>query len=149
MKAMNQHLLSSLVGLSCLVYSGKAFVTRSVRSGHSLAARHRQTFSRPASTLSSSSYGQDSDEDAEQRLGEKVVEVVVDSPPEAAKPSPNGGGHDVVGRYDDLLADVGLEGKLKQASELPAARKISSHDIFCNRELGLDMIGAIGFDMVR
>jgi hypothetical protein len=49
--------------------------------------------------------------------------------------------------YAKLLSSVGLEGKLKHAVDLPIQRKVSVYDIFCNRELKLDNIVAIGFDM--
>ncbi len=49
--------------------------------------------------------------------------------------------------FKELLTSVGLEGKLKHASDLPLNRKVSVYDIFCNRELKLDRIVAIGFDM--
>ena len=51
------------------------------------------------------------------------------------------------GRYDDVLQAVGLDGKLKQVADLPEKRPMSPFNIFCNRELNLGGIGAIGFDM--
>lgn len=50
-------------------------------------------------------------------------------------------------RYDDLIADVGLEGKLKHAGDLPPQHAISCYDIFCNRELKQEKLAAVGFDM--
>merc|ERR1712238_259541 len=52
-----------------------------------------------------------------------------------------------VDRFQGLLACVGLEGKLTHVTDLPAERKVSTYDIFCNRELKLGACKAIGFDM--
>ena len=98
----------------------------------------------PPTTLMMSSYEVDSDEDAEQRLGEHpqvypesvVVEEHVNGDAAA------------VNRYEDVLKSVGLEGKLKHANDLAAERTVSSYDVFCNRELKQEAIKAIGFDMV-
>jgi 5' nucleotidase family len=49
-------------------------------------------------------------------------------------------------RYDELLDSVGL-GDLKFAGQLPVKRTVSPNDIFCNRELKLANIRAVGFDM--
>jgi 5'-nucleotidase len=49
-------------------------------------------------------------------------------------------------RYDGLLQQVGLE-HLRFASNLPPKRAVSPYDIFCNRELKLSGIRAVGFDM--
>jgi len=83
----------------------------------------------------------DSDEDAEQRLGDASngestngidnKEFVVE-------------GSD---RWEGLLASTGLEGKLKHVGDLPKERKVSTFDIFCNRELKVENLKAIGFDM--
>lgn len=51
------------------------------------------------------------------------------------------------GRYDDLIAEVGLENKLKQVGNLPQKRKVSCYDVFCNRELKQGKLAAVGFDM--
>lgn len=51
------------------------------------------------------------------------------------------------GRYDDLIVDLGLEGKLKQIGRLPSKRKVSPYDVFCNRELKQSKLAAVGFDM--
>jgi len=51
------------------------------------------------------------------------------------------------GRYDDLVVDLGLEGKLKQIGRLPSKRKVSPYDVFCNRELKQRKLAAVGFDM--
>ena len=49
-------------------------------------------------------------------------------------------------RYDELLNSVGLS-DLEFARRLPAIRTVSPNDIFCNRELKLAGIRAVGFDM--
>jgi len=49
-------------------------------------------------------------------------------------------------RYDTLLSEVGLP-DLKFSRKLPPKRVVSPNDIFCNRELKLSGIKAIGFDM--
>ena len=54
-------------------------------------------------------------------------------------------------RYDKLLSQVGLDQDADLLhlvhNELPQKRVVSPYDIFCNRELKLDGIKAIGFDM--
>jgi hypothetical protein len=93
-----------------------------------------------------SSYEVDSDEDAEQRLGESSGKSA--SLKSGEVPTVVVNGNAMSGRYDDVLASVGLEGKIKHAGHLPEERVISSFGIFCNRELNLNAITAIGFDMV-
>ncbi|CAJ1966838.1 unnamed protein product [Cylindrotheca closterium] len=97
----------------------------------------------PPTSPMMSSYEVDSDEDAEQRMGEgnparTIPESVV------VRKQANGGASN---RYADVLASVGLDGKLNQADSLPKERIVSSYDIFCNRELKQEAITAIGFDM--
>lgn len=50
-------------------------------------------------------------------------------------------------RYADLLESVGLSDLKFASSKLPSQRAISPNDIFCNRELKLAGIRAVGFDM--
>lgn len=50
------------------------------------------------------------------------------------------------GRYGKVLESIGLT-QLKQVGKLPSTRTITSSDVFCNRELRLGGIRAIGFDM--
>eukprot|EP00934_Nitzschia_sp_Nitz4_P005409 Nitzschia sp. Nitz4//scaffold33_size148984//21076//23231//NITZ4_002913-RA/size148984-processed-gene-0.156-mRNA-1//-1//CDS//3329548382//5399//frame0 len=50
-------------------------------------------------------------------------------------------------RYEELIREVGLEGKLMHASKLPPRQKMSCRDIFCNRELRMAKISSVGFDM--
>ena len=49
------------------------------------------------------------------------------------------------GRFDDLLARVGLD--LATLPVMQNRRPVSPQDIFCNRELNMHGIRAIGFDM--
>lgn len=58
---------------------------------------------------------------------------------------PNGKSSD---RFNGLLNSVNLKGKLKHVTDvLPSQRKVSTYDVFCNRELKLSNLKAIGFDM--
>lgn len=50
-------------------------------------------------------------------------------------------------RYQSLLSSVGLEDKLHFLHELPPQRKVTSTDVFCNREINMNGVRAIGFDM--
>ena len=49
-------------------------------------------------------------------------------------------------RFSSLLEEVGLT-DLKCIQDLPSKRNISCNDVFCNRELPLGSVRAIGFDM--
>lgn len=106
--------------------------------------RRPSMYSAPKSPMMSS-YEVDSDEDAEQRLGEgNPVKEVPES--DVVKKHTNG---DASNRYNDVLTSVGLDGKLNHADSLPKERTVSCYDVFCNRELQQEAITAIGFDMVR
>jgi hypothetical protein len=100
-----------------------------------------------------SSYDIDTDEEAEQRLGENSMGAPHSSVAAATSTATNGvhGGSSTMnhggGRFDSLLSSVGLEGKLKHISDLPSERTVSTYDIFCNRELRMSAVRAIGFDM--
>lgn len=111
-------------------------------------------YSSSSSQPRKSSVDVDSDEDAEQRLGdtEEILPVrangVVQVNAIHLQKNEQGSGSGGRGsRFESLLAAVGLEGKLKHLSELPEERKVTVYDIFCNRELKLSHIKAIGFDM--
>lgn len=103
----------------------------------------------------SSSADVDSDEDGEQRLnGSRLAGAVAaktkDGDLEHSDSDSTIGASTIGGarrRFDELLASVGLEGKLKHARDLPPKRTVGLYDIFCNRELNLSNIKAIGFDM--
>ena len=47
----------------------------------------------------------------------------------------------------DVLDSLKLTSKLKSVANLPALRRLSNNDVFCNRELKVSGIRAIGFDM--
>jgi hypothetical protein len=126
----------------------RAFVTRS--SSRFVSSRRQAVSAASLRTLSflqsspepSSSYEVDSDSEAEQHLGESPVGPAMMG--ESFDYDVNG---KQGGRFNSLIASVGLQGKLKHVSDLPEKRKISGFDIFCNRELKLDAVRAIGFDM--
>ena len=102
------------------------------------------------------SYEVDEDQNVEGKADKYVPSVVsheAEEPPAAAAVStskaiesfsatPND-------RYDSLLSDVGLPDSFRQfvRDKLPPKRMVSPNDIFCNRELKLSGIRAIGFDM--
>jgi hypothetical protein len=50
-------------------------------------------------------------------------------------------------RYQSLLSSIGLETQVRLLNELPAQRIVTSTDVFCNREINMNGIRAIGFDM--
>jgi hypothetical protein len=80
-----------------------------------------------------------------------VVTTATSSSPEVAASGTEvqvNGGAGSKHRFSDLLASVGLDdSQVSHVQKLPDARYISPSDIFCNRELKLSGIRAIGFDM--
>jgi 5'-nucleotidase len=53
-------------------------------------------------------------------------------------------------RYDKVLSEIGLDQNaelMQHVHKLPPKRAVSPYDVFCNRELKLSGIKAIGFDM--
>ena len=97
-----------------------------------------------------SSYEVDSDEDAEQRLSERINGdggTAVKPMPSLADVDENESIDTNSHRYKKLLQEVGLEGQLKQTSNLSNSRTISDRGVFCNREIKLGSLKAIGFDM--
>jgi 5' nucleotidase family len=50
-------------------------------------------------------------------------------------------------RFGDLLAAADLQGHLKHVPDLSQVRTVTPNDVFCNRELKMSHIRAIGFDM--
>jgi hypothetical protein len=139
---------SSCLCLMLGSHLARAFVTRS--SSRFLSSRRQGVSAASLRTLSflqsspepSSSYEVDSDSDAEQHLGETPVgPAMMGELPDHDANDKHGG------RFNSLVASVGLQGKLKHISDLPEKRNISGFDIFCNRELKLDAVRAIGFDM--
>ena len=108
------------------------------------AVRHTNAFSLSASSAlyMSQSYEFDSDEASEQILAEKEEGENV----ERHFPPANGGGKRKT-QLNDLLSDVGLAGELSSLDNLPENPQVSTNGVFCNRELNLGGIRAIGFDM--
>jgi hypothetical protein len=104
--------------------------------------------SNPLVRLFSSSYTVDSDEDSEQHLADATIAgltadtMIADSYDGRREGKAHAGN-----RYDDLLESVGLSNQLKSVASLPVLRSLSNNDVFCNRELKLRGIRAIGFDM--
>jgi len=97
-----------------------------------------------------SSFDFDEDEGSEQLLADKPIPPPPVPPPPAAGIN---GGADASkaagGRYDSLLESVGLTGEhaIASLSSLNPLRPVSTNDVFCNRELKMGAIKAIGFDM--
>jgi HAD superfamily 5'-nucleotidase-like hydrolase len=90
--------------------------------------------------VGSSSYEVDlTDQDAEQRLnGDATSTEEHLNVQKSTLPS----------RYAALIRETGLDAsEFKYASQLPAKRPVSPYHVFCNRELKLSGIRAIGFDM--
>jgi len=91
--------------------------------------------------LLSSSYQVDADEEPEQLLAERTAngEGIELGESESDRSD---------GRYSSILESVGIDPKeLKQFSNLSLKRTVSNNDVFCNRELKMSGIRAIGFDM--
>ena len=104
----------------------------------------------------SSSFDFDEDERSEQLLADPDRPIPPPPVPDhAASSRVNGAGAAIDaskpagGRYDDLLASVGLTGDDAIASlpSLNPLRPVSTNDVFCNRELRMGGLKAIGFDM--
>jgi hypothetical protein len=90
----------------------------------------------------------DSNDDSEQHVADATIAglsadtMIVDSNGDKREVKAYAGN-----RYDDLLESVGLSNQLKSVASLPVLRSVSNNDVFCNRELKLRGIRAIGFDM--
>ena len=102
----------------------------------------------PLMRLFSSSSTVDSNDDSEQHVVDATIAglsadtMIVDSNGDKREVKAYAGN-----RYDDLLESVGLSNQLKSVASLPVLRSVSNNDVFCNRELKLRGIRAIGFDM--
>ncbi len=144
--------------MSCILAfrSAAAFTFRASTSSVSRSSRTATSIASPFSARSVStflkaeedgtSYEVDSsDQDAEQRLGRRSVDSPVAEDFSVESTNTNGAGKH---RFSDLLASVGLDdSQVQHVKKLPDARVISPTDVFCNRELKLSGIRAIGFDM--
>lgn len=112
----------------------------------------------------SSSYDFDEDEHSEEHLADRIGSVPTTTAA-TVDGSLNMHGDDAQAtatasstsctRYDQLLQDVGLsigDGEdesttLQYVKLLPSSRAVTPNEIFCNRELRMDGIRAVGFDM--
>jgi len=101
---------------------------------------HTHAISKSATFMST--YDYDPDEDSEQLLTAKSVD-------EGTHGSAVNGddAKDSKTRFGALLSDVGLAGQLASLNFLPDKRPVSYNDVFCNRELNLGNVRAVGFDM--
>mmetsp|Transcript_71147 Transcript_71147/g.206029 ORF Transcript_71147/g.206029 Transcript_71147/m.206029 type:complete len:621 (+) Transcript_71147:62-1924(+) len=132
-------LLSREILLGVYGFSSPSSQTLSFTAGRTLTRKTTATTSRY-----SSSYDVDSDEEAEQRLGELTTATAVNGS-NLKSPITNDASSD--NRYSNLVVDLGLDGQLKHAGNLPSKRKASCYDVFCNRELKQENLAAVGFDM--
>ena len=128
-----------LLAFVCMAAFCDAFVGKSMTLG-------RQQLELALSGKPTSSYDVDTDEEAEQRLGENSE--ILEFKGDFAKAGPVVAANGAKGRYDDLLTSLGLNDKLKHAKNLDKDRVVTSYDVFCNREMKQEAITAIGFDMV-
>ena len=94
-----------------------------------------------------STYDIDSDEEAEQSLADRPLNGNSESSSNDNNVNGNSvnGGSTSLDRFAPLLDKMNLS--LASIQDLPTYRPISSNDVFCNRELRLDNLRAIGFDM--
>ena len=161
-----QHIIHSRIGSRILLYSiSNNIMTRTLLSltaaiaGSSVSAftqspsfsnapmtrtmlhnRHpKQLFAKELST-----YDIDTDENAEQSLADTPMTSGANGLPSSPQ-TVNGDTGNVENRYASLLESMDLD--IPSLKDLPSQRPISSNDVFCNRELRLDNIRAIGFDM--
>jgi len=138
-----------------LVTSPTASIVRPIILGYTTEMMHYSFDTHLRSSFSgeeiTSSADVDSDEDAEQRLGDEIdddADIITTNVKGLNDDDDDGEEFSIpVDRFQGLLACVGLEGKLTHVTDLPAERKVSTYDIFCNRELKLGACKAIGFDM--
>eukprot|EP00577_Skeletonema_sp_RCC1716_P009460 CAMPEP_0113396912 /NCGR_PEP_ID=MMETSP0013_2-20120614/14072_1 /TAXON_ID=2843 ORGANISM="Skeletonema costatum, Strain 1716" /NCGR_SAMPLE_ID=MMETSP0013_2 /ASSEMBLY_ACC=CAM_ASM_000158 /LENGTH=650 /DNA_ID=CAMNT_0000281405 /DNA_START=112 /DNA_END=2064 /DNA_ORIENTATION=- /assembly_acc=CAM_ASM_000158 len=108
-------------------------------SSQSSSPRHSMLFAKEMST-----YDIDTDENAEQSLADNPITYGANGQPSSPQ-TVNGDAGNVANRYSSVLESMDLN--IPSLKELPSQRAISSNDVFCNRELRLDNIRAIGFDM--
>ena len=100
-----------------------------------------------------SSYEIDEDEQVEEHLADRLEHVKALETPTAfvngdLPTVPKIVSTEPCTRYDQLLKDVGLDdGSLNHVKSLPSKRPITRNEIFCNRELRMSGIRAVGFDM--
>jgi len=138
----------SLTILICSTVSTSALQTSLPRYNRILSSRVPFSGRLFSSTdgSESSSYDVDStDEDAEQSLAFSAVSTTSTLTPTSDNINGNTNINGKFNRYAPLLGKMNLS--LETVKDLSNNRPISSNDVFCNRELRLDNIRAIGFDM--
>lgn len=59
----------------------------------------------------------------------------------------SGDGNENMKRYEQVLSNAGLSGEIASLKYFPEKCEISVNDVFCNRELGMNSVRAVGFDM--
>jgi HAD superfamily 5'-nucleotidase-like hydrolase len=96
-----------------------------------------------------STYDIDEDESAEQTMATLAANGPAENTLHTIYDDTSINGHDETQtaseRYASTLKNFSLD--LPTLSTLPSRRPISSHDVFCNRELRMDNLKAVGFDM--
>jgi len=145
-----------LTACSCHISFGASFSHH-----HRVTLPFRSLLSLPASSLEASSrsqedptstYDVDADENSEQLMASGWSASASASASKAkAVPADannaNDANTDANNRFQKLLASTGLDGQITSVADLPSARAVGRDDVFCNRELNLGAVRAIGFDM--
>ena len=109
---------------------------------------HRHFASNESSTEAVSSYEIDEDEQAEEHLAQRLEHVQALETPHAPINGEVATTTAPCTRFDQVLQDVGIDkDRLHYINALPSERAISCNEIFCNRELRMEGIRAVGFDM--
>jgi len=138
----------SLTILLCSTVSTSALQTSLPHHNRILSSRvpfSSRLFSSTDGSESSSYDVDSSDEDAEQSLAFSAVSTTATLTPTSDNINGNTNINGNFNRYAPLLDKMNLS--LETVKDLSNNRPISSNDVFCNRELRLDNIRAIGFDM--
>lgn len=117
----------------------RSFSSFSASASPRLSTRRSKLFANEMST-----YDIDTDENAEQSLADTPATDETNGQPSTPL-AVNGSTSNVSNRYASLLQSMDLS--IPSLKHLPSQRPVSSNDVFCNRELRLDNIRAIGFDM--
>jgi hypothetical protein len=130
---------------SCSSFTRPAFLNNGVTNPQVFVPPTQRIFKLHASIDEEmSSYDIDEDEAAEQTLATNGANGEV---PHTIYDEPVNGYKEVTAsqRYSDTLRKFSLS--LPTLANLPSSRPISSHGVFCNRELRVDNLKAVGFDM--
>jgi len=107
------------------------------------ASRHMKKSRRDKDT--ETSYDVDADENSEQLMaggwsGPSITPNIKPAPIEGDYPAEPS-------RFQKLLLETGLDKQISSLSDLSATRPVRCDDVFCNRELNLGAVRAVGFDM--